>query len=235
VAVIQRPLLPLYLYRYRAISPREKLVREIEAIKAPYLWCSDFTSLNDPMEGFYRPSAVLASKNEYERIVDRIANKKSNVGIASFSDTRENELMWTHYAGNYSGICVEYYAQRLLRALPSEVNLVHMAYGDVPPRITSKDVSSDEAAQIILSQKKFNWAYEREWRILARVGRLHIDQKDVVRNIYLGSRISDSDRKVIVHSFEHTDIGIHVMGVSGYNHLWERIPRTKTKRSRDRA
>jgi hypothetical protein len=44
MANIQTPILPLYLYRYRSLTPtNEILKREIAAIKEPYLWCGDFT------------------------------------------------------------------------------------------------------------------------------------------------------------------------------------------------
>jgi hypothetical protein len=232
MAKIQLPLLPLYLFRYRAIGPsHEVLQREIAAIKEPYLWCGDFTSLNDPMEGFYRPTSLLKNKDNYARIARTILNSKSDIGIASFSDTGENELMWTHYARNYSGICIKYYSQRLLDALPSRVSLVHMAYGDSPPRVTSKDIGNDDSgARKILSQKKFNWAYEREWRVLGSVGKLPINSDDVVRSIYLGSRIEEIQKKAILKTFRGSEIDIYEMDVSGYEHKWNRVHHAVSRR-----
>lgn len=217
--------MPLYLYRYRAITPTTTILnREIAAIKEPYLWCGDFTSLNDPMEGFYRPSSLLKNKSDYAKIARTIIDKKTGIGISSFSDTRENELMWTHYAGNYSGICIEYYAQRLLDSLPCDVSLVHLGYGDAPPRVTAVDTrAANFAARKILSQKKFNWAYEREWRVLATVGKLLIGSGDVVRSIYLGSRIARSNKQVILTAFRRSPIRIYEMDVIGYEHEWKRI------------
>src|SRR6266566_1562044 len=104
MATLALPNLPLYLYRYRSIGPRkdaagqlrETIDREIAALKESYIWCADFHSLNDPMEGFYRPSRMLKVKDDYSRIVRGIFDRKIEVGIASLSDTKENELMWTH-------------------------------------------------------------------------------------------------------------------------------------------
>lgn len=219
------PNLPLYLYRYRSLAPRRDdseiieptIDREIAAIAEPYLWCAGFNKLNDPMEGFYRPSMALKNQSDYSKILRLIGDNKLAVGIASLSDTKENELMWTHYAGNYAGICIQYYSQRLLSSLPDNVDLVRMGYDDVPPRITSKDASEmEDAARKIFSQKKFNWAYEREWRVLGPAGKVKIRRKDIVRSIYLGSRITDEHKKRILRAFEKFRIRIYEMKVDGY-------------------
>jgi Protein of unknown function (DUF2971) len=230
------PNLPLYLYRYRSISPKEDdtgklrptIHREIAALTEPFVWCAEFTKLNDPMEGFFRPSSSLTKRGDFEQFFRRMRMNKIKVGIASFSDTKENELMWTHYAGNYTGICIEFYAHRLLRALPSDVNLIRMGYDDVPPRISARDMREmKETARRIFSQKKFNWTYEREWRILGPVGKIPICEKDVVRSLYLGSRISSAHRQQILRVFRKSDIRIYYMNVIGYTHDWNRIDRQR--------
>jgi hypothetical protein len=142
-AVIDPPSLPLYLYRYRGLA---KFKRELAAVTTPYIYCGKFDKLNDPMEGFYRPSTTLKNKTDYDRVADLIYANKLNIGIASMSDTYENELMWTHYAGNYSGICIEFYSDRLKRALPKNSHLVRMGYADQLPRISGNDARDHTAA-----------------------------------------------------------------------------------------
>src|SRR5262245_8766235 len=167
--------------RSKAIS------EEIACIRENYLWCSDFTCMNDPMEGFYRPSSGLKKKSDYDQILQRITSSKIALGISCFSDTRENILLWTHYAGNYSGICVAYSPSVLVDGLPGNASLIRLGYDDNPPLISSgvgKNVEA--AARIILSQKKYNWAYEREWRVLAPKGRVCLERENPVKAVYLG-------------------------------------------------
>ena len=112
----------------------------------------------------------------------------------------------------------------MLRALPRDVGLIRMGYDDVPPRISVRDMrEGEEAARKIFSQKKFNWAYEREWRVLGPVGKVQICEKDIVRSIYLGSRINYRNRQQIVRVFKKSDIRIYYMNVMGYTHDWVRI------------
>lgn len=225
MAKLAPPILPLYLYRYRSLGLiSEYLTREIEAILKPYIYCSDFKDLNDPMEGFYRPSTALRNKSNYKTIVEKIYARKTGVGIASLSDTKRNELMWTHYAQSYSGLCIEYYASRLLAGLPGNVSLARMGYDDIPPRISSNDARDDNAAaRKIFSQKKFNWAYEREWRVLGPVGKAPIDPGDVIRSIFLGSRIADTNKKTILRALRNTEISVYEMHVEGYKQNWTAI------------
>jgi hypothetical protein len=232
MAKLAPPNLPLYLYRYRSLSPRQDergrirptIYREIAALREPYIWCADFNRLNDPMEGFYRPSKALRKRDESDRIMRALFDKKLNVGIASLSDTKENELMWTHYTGNYAGICIQYYARRLLDALPDDVTLVRMGYDDIPPRVSGRDTKEmEEAARKILSQKKYNWSYEREWRILGAVGKVEIGSKVVVKSIYLGSRIKPQHRDAILKALDSSEVDIYEMNVDGYKHAWNPI------------
>lgn len=226
-AVIDPPSLPLYLYRYRSLA---KFKRELEAVTTPYIYCGKFDKLNDPMEGFYRPSTVLKNKTDYDRVADLIYANKLNIGIASMSDTYENELMWTHYASNYSGICIEFYSHRLLTALPNGSRLVRMGYADQLPRISGNDVKDHlAAARKIFSQKKYNWNYEREWRVLGSVGQMNLSSK-CIRGIYLGIRIKPSHKKTILKTFDGADVDIWEMSVDGYDHEWTRIQQAAHRR-----
>src|SRR5262249_19745442 len=136
----------------------------------------------------------------------------------------------------YSGICIEYYSHRLLHALPSNVDLVHLGYGDMPPRIRARDAKEmQEAARKMFSQKKFNWAYEREWRALGPIGKVKLNGQNVVRSIYLGSRISDAHKKHILRALRTSRVRIYEMNVKRYAHKWGLIKHPPKKRTKTRA
>ena len=225
-AEVEKPILPHRLYRYRTLRVREPgardddvFRREMQAISHPYLWCSDFTRMNDPMEGFYRASTRLRGRDDYSRTIEQLMAKKMGVGIASLSDNRDNELMWAHYAGNYSGICVAYRTEDLVEGLPAGSSLVRLGYADRLPRVTG---TGDREVRAIFSQKKGSWAYEREWRVLGPTGRVEID-RPCVTQIYLGAAIEARHKKEILREFEGTDIEISKMTVNGYEHSWSKL------------
>jgi Protein of unknown function (DUF2971) len=233
MAEVQLPIVPGRLYRYRSLIRSDAAVdEEINSILTKCLYCSDFTRMNDPMEGFYRPSNLLQGESDYEIIVRQIADSKSGVGIACFTETHEDVLMWTHYAGNYTGICISYSTKELLEGLPKHVNLVRLAYVDEPPLIGPSHVSNAGTAAIrILSQKKYNWAHEREWRVLGPVGEVSIGRAQAVKSIFFGSRVSPRHRQKILAKVQGTAIKAYMMDVDGYGHTWEPVnkaARTKT-------
>jgi D-Tyr-tRNAtyr deacylase len=54
MAEVQRPIIPIRLFRYRSLTRSEDAVhQEIDSILGKYLYCSQFTNMNDPMEGFF--------------------------------------------------------------------------------------------------------------------------------------------------------------------------------------
>ena len=86
---------PRRLYRYRSL---EHIDRELLAIEEAYLFCSSYRELNDPMEGRYFSTKRLKSSNKYSAIRSEILFNKRQIGICSFSEVYNNELMWAHYA-----------------------------------------------------------------------------------------------------------------------------------------
>jgi hypothetical protein len=221
MATIAAPVLPEYFYRYRPLGPAgslDILNRELDAIVNPYLWCSDFVSLNDPMEGYFSLTARLQKKPNSDKVFQAVMNGQTNVGIASLSDTFANDLMWTHYASNWTGICIEYRAKKLIAALPDDVTIARVAYNDKPAEVglgDSKDII--EAVKKALSQKKFNWSYEREWRVLGSKGRNRISDKNAVRRVYLSPRI-DSDHSLWIRTgLDKAGIECRTIEVDGYS------------------
>lgn len=222
MAEVQRPILPSRLYRYRSLTRNADAIdQEIDAILQNYLFCSVFTRMNDPMEGFFRPSEIIEGESDYRYLVREITNRKSNIGIACFSETYENVLMWAHYAGNYTGMCLAYSTSDLVAGLSDQVSLVRLAYVDEPPLISPSHVrNTDNAVARILSQKKFDWAYEREWRVLGEVGKVSIGRIQAIKEIYFGSRVSLRDRQRILSRIQGTTIKAYMMEVDGYDHEW---------------
>ena len=79
------------------------------------------------------------------------------------------------------------------------------------------------AIRKISSQKKFNWAYEREWRLLSLVGATTISEKTAVKRIYLGTRITDNHRSELREALAGSHIEIYEMRVNGYGYTHHKM------------
>jgi hypothetical protein len=176
------------------------------------------------MEGFFAPTKRLNTHSRRQEIVDAIVQGKSGVGIASLSETNYNELMWTHYAVNSTGICIEYRPRALLASLPDGTTLVRVGYDDKPAYVGVRDSKKDcdLAVRKVLSQKKFNWAYEREWRLLNSLGRIPIKNQKAIRRIYVGSRISEDHKLKLHNKLLGTRIKLYQMEVEGYSYKYSK-------------
>jgi hypothetical protein len=180
------------------------------------------------MEGFYEPTTRFKKETGYSDVAKQIFWGKRDIGICCFSDVPDNELMWSHYTGNYAGICVGYRPSLVLQGLPAKTHLVRLTYGLAPPIVGNAGVlDPDATARQILSHKKASWAYEREWRVLGPLGRIDILAKGCVRELYLGQRMPLADQCHIVKAVADLPIRIYVMEVERYMHKWVRLKSVK--------
>jgi hypothetical protein len=227
MAIIDTPVLPPRLYRFRKVQTAESAKRELDAIAGNYLWCSRYRDLNDPMEGVFGVSRWVTKQQTYREVVRIIRDEKQLVGICCFSDSYNNELMWAHYTENFSGICVGYSTSRLREGLGDQVHIARVAYDERPPRVGRADLDClRHAARQVLSHKKACWLYEREWRILTNPeevqppGPLQIRVDGAVKSVYLGPRIQHEIKNRMINELNRMDINIRTMAVSEYNHQW---------------
>jgi hypothetical protein len=227
-AILDLPILPPYLYRYRKINDGT-IDQEIAAIREKYLWFSTYKEMNDPMEGFFEPSGRFIKDSNYARAARDIYHEKVQIGICCFSDTHDNELMWSHYTGNYSGICVGYVPQELLMGLPDNSHLVRVAYGTKPPDITTADgANAKKAASKVLSHKKASWLYEREWRVLGPIHRVNLNSKKCLREVRLGMNVNPDHKAKLLNELRGVPVRIEQMEkVSDYYHKWYSVQNIK--------
>ena len=205
---------PRKLYRYRSV---EELDREIEAIVQGYLYCSSYKNLNDPMEGLYTSSDVLRGSNNYQTVRKAIRDDKANIGICSLSETHDHELMWAHYADQFSGICVEYNFSQLLSSLPDDVNFVRMFYDEHGPTVFRSKKPPTELAKMVLSYKNYRWLYEREWRMFAKRGKISYGKRNCVTHVYLGYRMKSFERNKIQSALRKLKISTSLMTIQRYS------------------
>lgn len=219
---------PTWLYRYRSLRQRGdegeacadpiRLEREMEALVEGYIHCSTYDRMNDPMEGFFRANPGENSDADADEFFAAVRSEKMNLGIASLSETWDNELMWAHYAAGFRGICVAYPTARLLSGLNEHHALSRVAYSERPHYLGLSIMRNrDERARAVLSAKSLKWAYEREWRLFSpQPGRAEHGQ-GAAATVYLGMRMAQADRRAIRRRLVGTGIAVRRTLVDGYS------------------
>lgn len=217
---------PLWLYRYRSLGlgllgdtpkGREKFDREMNAILASQVYCGKYKSLNDPMEGFFRPSTRASGHADYRDLIRNLRSEKLALGIGSFSESWDNPIMWAHYADSFQGMCVCYSTSLLLEDLPEQHDMSRVAYWDKPYYLNLPGLkNTDDRARTVLSAKHLSWSYEREWRLFAPTPGLVQHKPGAIKSIYLGSRVTAKARQEIERRLEPTGITLHRIKTDGY-------------------
>lgn len=80
-------------------------------------------------------------------------------GVISFTETRSNLLMWSHYADKHSGLVIEFDTNNKFFE-----NAKRVRYNNVrPPQINSDDIEE------LFFIKSDEWIYEKEFRIVRKL------------------------------------------------------------------
>lgn len=189
--------------------------------------------MNDPMEGLYKSRRTAFQNEQIEQVAAQLYDEKIGLGIASFTETWDNELMWAHYAEGFRGICVGYNLSALLRGLPSNCSMTRVVYAD-RPRSLDLEKSSDlpRRARSVLSTKSAMWGYERERRLFSPHPGPTRHGKRVVTHVLMGSRISDHDKAHIQRELGGHGITLHTTSIDGYEVSRTAIRKPKPKASR---
>ena len=141
------------IYKYRSMKKREWIQ---EILKDKVFYFPKWKELNDPMEGFFR---YYPDKHNLAAL-QKIVEGKDNLGICSFSTNPCDVVLWSYYANNHKGICIEVDAD--LDRNP-KVTLEPVTYEPQIPWLRKHD-ETDLTAKEILSMKLNPWKREVEIR-----------------------------------------------------------------------
>lgn len=149
-----------------------------------------FKELRDIEEASaYRSEVMKKLTGHYpansEQLFSRLDAQLLSVGIFSLSINPEHQLMWAHYAGEHSGICLGFKKTEGSR-LSNPENLLPVVYSDKLPEMNEngfnvemafsadengrlytssyKIAFSDSTFQKAITTKPTCWRYEEEWR-----------------------------------------------------------------------
>ena len=168
------------------------------------------------MEGFFGLGSALAETPTSGSVRQAIVDMTASIGIGSFCEAYDNELMWAHYADQFRGICIAYNFRELLGELPDDVHFTRLYYTERIPVVGISRQEPENLAKRVLSYKNHRWAYEREWRMFAPKGVVPYKTRKSIRHVYLGYRAADEERKAVEDRLAKLNIPLKPMSLEGY-------------------
>lgn len=106
-----------------------------------------------------------------------------NVRITCFTEEKLNPVMWSHYAQNFSGICLRF-------DLTQDKNL-HDAVQPVEYKDDLVEITSVDDFDKCFFTKLKPWESEREWRIISDKAKFTFN-KDALVEVVLGHKVQES-------------------------------------------
>lgn len=186
------------LYKYRSLT-EDSFERVSEIIVDGKLYCSDWKNFNDPMEGFFS-SRELPNLEK----IDDIINQKNAFKICSLSKSPNDILMWSHYANNHTGICIEIsfknfiYNTETNRYSNNETDVFikkvqyEKSLGDLLLDVNQggEELGTKSVAETILSRKIDKWKNEEEYRIFYESEQQKSIKIGEITRVIMGVRIN---------------------------------------------
>jgi len=176
------------LYKYRSL---QNFGRFVDILINQRLYCSVFTELNDPMEGFFWHSRSLSKKR-----LNEIMKEKFSYRICSLSQSWQDIGLWTFYADEGRGCCIgveptdDTWEKKVLQYNNDLQNYdeLNRLYGEV------------EAISIILNTKLSRWSNESEIRLIKQTKEKFIPIR--IKEIILGYKIKKEDENKVRNMIE---------------------------------
>lgn len=146
------------LYHYEKLCPRwlEITLREGK------IHCANPDKLNDPWDCkpfFFRRPDATGPAESWESLSLGLQKEIAKRRIYCLTEDPLSTLMWSHYAADHTGICLEFHLSNLLF-----MKVRGVAYNEQFPAITPNEFF-DRALEMILTKAQC-WEYEREFRLV---------------------------------------------------------------------
>lgn len=145
-------------------------------------------------------SPCLSADDWYEHIVqeqEAYRGFSNDSHCCCFSESASSTLMWSHYANNNRGICIEYDFESI-KGHPFYSSLFPVAYTEKPVNVydfvhENKGAFSVETGVLVSVLNKAKcWAYEKEWRLILlneRIGQHKVDMYPTFNGVIAAKRI----------------------------------------------
>lgn len=184
-------------YKYRSLA---NIHFTLDILVNRRLYASEFTKLNDPMEGLFTYNQGTIP----QWVVDAISTQKLTYRILSLCEQPDNLLMWSYYADAHKGIVLG------VEIVDKNIKAESMRYVD-DFTIAPDNLNQEEIAKVILSKKHILWKHEREHRIFTK-GIQFVDVK--IKELIFGYDTDPDTKKIIGQIAEQFNPGVIVSSIT---------------------
>ena len=154
-------------------------------------------------------------KDNLEEAFKILYTMQEKIGICSLAELNNNQPMWTMYADNYNGYCIEYDFEKFIKENPNYKDelfkviysnsrknniikiIIEIAFSQLfnKLKLTNKNIDIKERIINIMCTKSIDWSYQNEWRIFSTPNNKSL--KLPIKSVYLGKDIKKKNKQII--------------------------------------
>jgi len=201
----------------RCIFDIQNTREEIVFRKAAFLTKRNGATLEDALaeaDGEISSEAEEVEKWQTQQI-EALSRRAANSGILCLTPVCDNFIMWTHYAKDHTGICIQF----RVRDVSVEDHLTFIAsaqpvaYGDRCPVINIvRDENVDIVRKAFLT-KATQFRHEREWRLVRfdQGEGLKTIPSGIIGAVILGCQIDSADADRVINACAAYDGDVEIV------------------------
>lgn len=222
---------PAHLYRYQRLTAHSlaSLLNDTVWLSSPTTFndpfdCAITLSRDKLKESLDHAIAEIASRNNipkeqianhdkvinqdeqaYEWLRSSLKNSMQRIGVLCFSATHSEILMWSHYANNHKGFCVEYDFSEgsHLRKIAQPV-----CYSETIPALSLANLpegAESNFLDVCIFTKAKQWQYEQEWRVIMPEGGRSFQAPAKTTSIIFGARMPTEEKVMLFRALRHKE------------------------------
>lgn len=151
---------------------------------------------------------------EYREIKNKVELFQQESLVSCFSENMNSILMWSHYADNHKGFCIEYdFSNHSLTESLHPVIYSDKIF-DISPYIIDRNRFSNPSVNIYAAiNKSKSWSYEQEWRLVFQGTNPHNYTVPRAKSIFLGSKINNDDKQKLLNIANQNNISVYQMKI----------------------
>lgn len=220
---------PTHLYKYQRLTAHSlaSLLNETVWLSSPVAFndpfdCAITLSKDKLEESLEHAITEVAKKSEisreqiknhdkvinqdqaaYEWLRNSLRTTMQKIGVLCLSATPCEILMWSHYAENHKGFCVEYDFSdgTQLRQLAHPVR-----YTETIPALSLANLPGDAKnsfLDVCIFTKAKQWEYEQEWRVIMHEGNRVFQAPSKATSVIFGAKMPIHEKVMIHHALRH--------------------------------
>lgn len=206
-----------HLYKYRAFN-----TNSLSILINKKIWVAKPGSFNDPFDCRIR-FKIEKNSESFRKYLDRTERttgnlnndhemfqkglrefreiEMQNLGVFSMSQINDNILMWSHYADQHKGFCIEFVRSPDKGNWLGNIEVTKPVHYDCNyPEVNPFDSDGNTDPSIfekMLFSKAKDWEYEREWRLTYDEGDREEPLPSEISSIIFGLRMPDRHKNTI--------------------------------------